>query len=90
MIPGRPRSRFGLRSLLWLLAAGAVVVGFAAGPSGLVSIAVRRHRARGLERQIAALRERITERSARHDWLADPDSAAGYARGLLADDTLPR
>lgn len=90
MIPGRPRPRFGLRSLLWLLAAGAVVTAFAAGPSGLVSIAVRRHQARRLERQIATLKGRIAEQSARRDWLADPDSAAAYARALLADDSTPR
>jgi hypothetical protein len=79
--PIPPRRRFG-----YLLIAAVVVLlfEFLSGPSGLVSIMIRRHRLRHLQADIVRIKDRIAERSAQRRWLSDPDSARLLARELLA------
>ena len=73
-----------------LVVLAAVTIGlayaFLSGPSGLVSIMIRRHRVRRLQTEMAGIREEIAARSAQRKWLADPDSAKLLARKLLAPD----
>jgi len=64
---------------------------FLAGPNGLISIGRRKARERRIRADITELRQRISERQQRRDWLANPDSAALLARKLLGDkpDSVP-
>jgi hypothetical protein len=66
----------------------AIAVAFLAGPSGLVSVWTRSRRARRLERDVAAVRERIAERTAVRSRLADQDSAGLLARKVFGSDSL--
>jgi hypothetical protein len=65
----------------------AIAVAFLAGPSGLVSVWTRSRRARRLERDVAAVRERIAERTAVRSRLSDPDSAGLLARKVFGSDS---
>jgi hypothetical protein len=87
MMPGRPPLPRRRTGLLVVAGALAILVGFMAGPSGLVNLAIRRHRAARIERQIAQLHREIAAETARRDWLANPDSAKALARHLLAPDS---
>lgn len=75
------------RKLVLLGVTGTVlVIAFLSGPSGLVSILVRRYRVKRLQTEMAGIREEIAARSAQRDWLANPDSAKALARKLLSPD----
>jgi hypothetical protein len=78
----RPRLRIRLR---YILAAGAVLFAFLQGPSGLVSLARRKHEEYRLVRDIERLKREIARETRRCDWLSNPDSAALLARQLLGD-----
>lgn len=82
-----PRLRPTARLSFTVVALVAIAVAFLAGPSGLVSIWTRSRRARHLERDIAAVRERIAARSAVRSALADPDSASLLARKVFGSDS---
>lgn len=83
--PSFPRPNAKL-SLVLAGAVGLAVV-FLAGPSGLVSIWTRTHRARHLEREVADVRTQIEARSAVRARLANPDSAGLLARKVLGADS---
>jgi cell division protein FtsB len=80
--------KHGSRRLIRLVPLALLVVfafWFLSGPNGLVSIALRRHRARRLQAEIKRLKQDIEQKERQRAWLADPDSATLYARKLLGD-----
>ncbi len=83
-----PRLRPTVRLSFTVVALVVIAVAFLAGPSGLFSVWTRSRRARRLERDVAAVRERIAARSAVRSALADPDSAGLLARKVFGSDSL--
>ena len=70
----------------------AIMYAFLSGPSGLVSILIRRERLRRLQSEVTVMKKRIERKKAEERWLANPDSARKLARFLLdpaLDSVLP-